>query len=545
MKRLALVAVAVCGSLWAQNQNRDLCAPAPGTVAPSLPAKLLSGQGEIDFPITTSSREAQAFFNQGVAQMHSFWAIEAERSFLQAAALDPAAPMPQWGIAMVAAGDFRPRFQLVRDTVRRRDGTTNNSRVPSGGVKRAQEAAKRAQELAEVPGKATPLEKLYIASIAARRQAAAKDADDAYIAGLRAIMAAQPDQVEAKTYLALHLMAGFTTPAREPRPGTMEAVALLRDLMVKAPDHMGVHHYVIHGWEGSSFAKEAWESCRRYPALVPNIPHALHMPGHIWAQTGKWDEAEKSFEEARDNELSYLRADQLYPNGHHGHNVHFLISSAGFNEKYEKAMENARALMEFKETPREAAMPDGPYIAYRQAWFSLMRTLVQFEKWDEILDGRTLPVHDKPRERAWRHWAMGLAHVAKGDAKQAANQAAAMDKALKDFEEKTGEDVAPPLAVAREELSGQVAAAKRNVNKAIEILLSAAKKERALRYTEPPSYPRPVLEVLGKLALAHGRTQVAEAAFREALDQYPESPRALRGLDEAMQRPGRTTSARR
>ena len=68
--------------------------------------------GTVHLPITTTSPEAQQFFDQGVAQMHSFWAREAERSFLQAAALDPAAPMPHWGIAMVAAGDWRPRFQL-------------------------------------------------------------------------------------------------------------------------------------------------------------------------------------------------------------------------------------------------------------------------------------------------------------------------------------------------------------------------------------------------------------------------------------------------
>src|SRR5438477_9896539 len=78
----------------ANNANKDMCAPPPGGVAPSLPARLLTGQGTeyIHFPITTASPEAQKFFLQGVAQMHSFWANEAERSFLQAAALDPAAP---------------------------------------------------------------------------------------------------------------------------------------------------------------------------------------------------------------------------------------------------------------------------------------------------------------------------------------------------------------------------------------------------------------------------------------------------------------------
>ena len=100
-----------------ETKPKDMCAPPPGGTAPTLPARIMTGQGQIDFPITTSNQKAQEFFNQGVAQMHSFWAFEAERSFLQAAALDPQAPMPQWGIAMVAAGDYRPRFQLVRDNV--------------------------------------------------------------------------------------------------------------------------------------------------------------------------------------------------------------------------------------------------------------------------------------------------------------------------------------------------------------------------------------------------------------------------------------------
>src|SRR5690606_16116227 len=97
----------------------DACVPPPGGTAPPLPAKLMEGQGTVHFPITTKSPEAQKFFSQGVAQMHSFWAREAERSFLQAAKLDPEAPMPHWGIAMVAVGDFRPRFQLAGDPTRR------------------------------------------------------------------------------------------------------------------------------------------------------------------------------------------------------------------------------------------------------------------------------------------------------------------------------------------------------------------------------------------------------------------------------------------
>ena len=122
----------------------DNCAPPPSSLAPTLPAKILPGMGTVHLAITTSSPEAQQFFDQGMSQMHSFWAREAERSFLQGAALDPAAPMPQWGIAMVAAGDWRPRFQI--DTLGAFFGKT-----VAPAAARARIAAKKAVELSHAP----------------------------------------------------------------------------------------------------------------------------------------------------------------------------------------------------------------------------------------------------------------------------------------------------------------------------------------------------------------------------------------------------------
>ena len=536
MRRSLFAVLFASATLFAATETKpkDMCVPPPGGAAPSLPARILTGQGRIHFPITTSSGKAQEFFNQGVAQMHSFWATEAERSFLQAAALDPQAPMPHWGIAMVAAGDYRPHFQLVRDNVSSNvKKLAASPLVPEGGPARAIAAAKKALELSTAPGKANDLEKLYIASIAARRNPDSKDPDGDYIKGLRAVIAAYPQEVETKTYLALHLMMGFSTPDRQPAPGSMEAVAILRELLVSAPDHFGVHHYVIHGFEGSTFAKDAWPSCRRYPELVTNIPHALHMPGHIWAQTGKWEEAAESFESAAANERGYMSADKLYGRGHHGHNVHFLIATYFFQGKYEKAMEAAHELLGFKENPREAAAIDNWYTAYRQGWFGLMETLVHFEKWDEILDGKTLIVYDKPREQAWRHWAMGLALASKGDTRGAKGEAKAMDVALKELKEKT-KDTPKPLLVARQELDGQIAFAAGKIDKSLRTLQAAVHAERALRYTEPPSYPRPVSEILGTKALDKGKLRIAEEAFRQALEQYPESPRAVTGLAETL-----------
>jgi tetratricopeptide (TPR) repeat protein len=526
----AVVLLLAAASLFAQSKQPDACAPPPSGVAPSLPAKLMTGQGAVHFPITTSSPKAQQFFDQGVAQMHSFWSTEAERSFRQAAELDPEAPMPYWGIAMVAAGDYRPRFQL--EGYEKIFGRGN----PLRAITRAAEAARRAEELSKAPGKVTPLEKLYVASIAARRDLNSKDRDEGYIQGLRAIVAQYPDEVEARTFLALHLMRGYELPQKTPRSTTMEAVGILRDLLVKAPNHPGVHHYVIHAFEGSTFAKDAWPSCKRYAELVPNIPHALHMPGHIYAQTGRWEDAASAFAAAAENERGYIRADTLYGTGHHGHNVHFLATSYSFEGQYDKAREAARELLGFKENPREQASLDGFTSAYRQGWFAMLRTLVQSESWDEIIEGKALPSYAKPREQAWRHWATALAYANKGDIDQAKAEAKLMEESLTEYKDKVKMPVPEVLDVARAELDGHLRLAEGKLDAGLKKLDQAAGLELHMMYSEPPYYPRPVLEAMGQVALKNGRLQEAESAFRRALEQYPASHRAQSGLRAALER---------
>ncbi len=506
----------------------DNCTPPPSALAPTLPAKLLPGMGTVHLAITTGNPETQKFFDQGLAQMHSFWAREAERSFLQAAALDPEAPMPQWGVAMVAAGDWRPRFQI--DLLSQVSG-----RQTPPATNRARTAAQRAVELSQVAGKATDLEKLYIAAVAARRDPNAKDADEAFVQGTRALLGKYPGEVEAQLDLALTIMRGFTLPDKKPRaPGTTEAVAILRSLLPKVPDHPGLHHYIIHGFEGASFAKEAWPSCEKYAQLVPNIPHALHMPGHIYSQTGRWADAAKAFSAAAENERGYMQQDKQYGDGHHGHNVHYLATAYSFEGRYDDAVEAAKELLAFKENPRQAGAPDLMTGAMAQGWFAMLRTLVQFEKWDAILDGQTLPEYAKPRQQAWRHWARAVAYANKGNAAGAQEESRLFEQAMTDFRVKTQRPEPPELQVAREELAGHLEVAAGHIDKGLKQLEGASKAERKLTYTEPPYYPRPVAEAMGHAALRNHKPAIAERSFRIALEQYPSDAHAENGLKAAM-----------
>ena len=514
MKLTLLLTIAMAAAAQ-QPKGGDNCAPPPSSLAPTLPAKILPGMGSVHLPITTSSAEAQRFFDQGVAQMHSFWAREAERSFLQAAALDPAAPMPHWGIAMVAAGDWRPRFQI--DTL----GAFFGKQV-APATWRARAAARTALELSQAPGKASDLEKMYIAAIAARRDADAKDPEEAFVKGLRALLAAHPGEVEAQLDLALMIMRGFTEPDKRPvAPGSMEAVEILRGLLPRVPDHPGVHHYIIHAFEGSTFAKEAWPSCEKYVQLVPNIPHALHMPGHIYSQTGRWSDAAQAFTDAAKNERQWMAQDKLYGDGHHGHNVHYLATAYSFEGRYDDAMEAAKELLQFKENPAQQAAADGVGSAHAQGWFAMLRTLVQFEKWDLILAGETLPVLARPRQEAWRHWARAVAYANQRKAAGGREEAAKFDESLADYRARTHRANPTELEVARQEMEAQLELADGHTDRALKLFEQASNAERRLVYTEPPYYPRPVAEAWGRAALQSHKAQLSERAFRIALEQYP------------------------
>jgi len=539
---LCLLAAAGCALLFAaqgKEPQNDLCVAPPGA-RPSLPARLLPGQGKIDMPITTKSPEAQKFFNQGVAQMHSFDGREAERSFLQAAQLDPEAPMPHWGIAMAAAGDYRPGFQL-RDngsppTARRTPA--NTGRGPSGR-ERAREAAAKAQQLSH---RGDRREQLYIAAAAARRNPESKDPGADYLRAWREVIREFPRDLEAKTYLALALMNGYTGVDKKPRPGTEEAVALLREVLEQDPDHIGAHHYVIHALEGSRRPQDAWHSSKRYPELVPGVPHALHMPGHIYVQSERWADAVNAFEQAASKESALLAADQLYPNGHHGHNVHFLTHAYCFLDKYEEAMERSGRLLQIRETPREASQPANTRTAYRQGWFARLRTLVHFRKWDAILEGSALPEYPGPRERAWRNWGRGLAFAARGQVDSGRTELAALEQQLKAWKKVAGSD-SPQLQAAKLDLAGHLNLAAGRVSRGLDELERAANLELRLRYNEPPTYPRPVWEALGEAALEARQWTRAESAFRRALEQFPASPGAKRGLDAARLRGGATVTS--
>lgn len=533
----------------AQAPQPDMCIVPPGA-QPLLPAKLLPGMGITkDFPVTTKSEEARAFFLQGVSQIHSFWFQESERSCTQALELDKDMAMAHWCIALSAASDYRPAFQLLRDPTNGGGARVAAAAEPSADAVarstsgaaidpqvRARESIAKAMALRD---KVTPRERLYIEAQAARRATGPRDAADAaYIAGLRKLVAAYPDDLEAKSMLGLAIDNGFEAASKEPREHTMEAIALLEEVVAKDDGQFGAHHYLIHAYEGSKTPEKAWRDNQRYAGLVTNIPHALHMPGHIYAQSDKIQEAISAFSAAAANEQKWIASDSLYPTGHYGHNVHFLIHALNLGGRYDDSMKWVQDLFTYKENPRERSGNNQRGV-WRQGYFGLIKSVVRFEKWNEILDGKTIPVYDKPEQQAWRHWAMGLAYSASGQPDKAKATLAEMHKDLD-----AATSAKEPIGIAAQELEATIAARAGDRKKAYELYQKAADREAHIMYTEPPAYPRPVVEGWANVALALSDYATAEKAYREALAREPGSGRAFFGLAASLEGQGKITEAR-
>jgi tetratricopeptide (TPR) repeat protein len=513
---------------FAQDQTAVCHTPAQ-TKEATTPARLFEGAGKVHMPITTKSAEAQAFFDQGLALLHSFWYYEADRSFEQAARLDPECAMAQWGIAMTNVNDAR------RDA-----------------------AIKRAKELS---AKVSERERLYIAAVEARYQGeretvqnnASLGSSTPYRKAMWRLVAAYPDDLEAKLFLALASMAGYERDG-SPKPGTIEAITLCQLVLTKAPDHLAAHHYLIHAFESGKQAKDGVPHADVYGSLAPKVGHAVHMPGHIYVHVDRWEDAAKAFEASAEVDRNYMRAEHEISDhaaGPYGHNVHFLAMVYGYQGRYRDAARVSQELLQLATQPGETTSRAG-----LEGRLALLRTLVRFEKWDEILDGKTLPSEGNYEVfKAWRYYATGLARLGKGDTAGARAELENLEREtawLKDKFPKVKDlpqagrqrQLLRALGVAPFELRGRILAREGKADEAIAALRQGIEEEIKLGYSEPPIYPNPMEEVAGKACLALQRWTEAEEFFRAALERDPGSGRAFFGLMEACQSAGKGTEAR-
>ena len=220
--------------------------------------------GTVHFPISCAA-SVQKPFARGVALLHSFWYEEAEKEFLDIAKDDPRCAMAHWGVAMSLW------HQLWNQP---------DAKIVARGKKEVKAAGKLDRH-------ATPREKAYIAAMAAfysgnvKYDARAK----AYSLAMKKVYETYPDDHEAATFYALSLLSFDETLEHR-----KEAAAILEKLFAIEPDHPGVAHYLIHAYDTPQLAQLGIPAARRYAQVAPAAPHALHMPSHIFARVGLWQD---------------------------------------------------------------------------------------------------------------------------------------------------------------------------------------------------------------------------------------------------------------
>src|SRR5579863_2888403 len=226
--------------------------------------------GTVHFSISCVA-PVQKPFARGVALLHSFWYEEAEKEFLDIAKDNPHCAMAHWGVAMSIW------HQLWNEP----DAT-----VIARGLNEANTAKKLAAN-------STSRENAYIAAITAfygnsenlDHAARAK----AYSDAMQKVYATYPDDHEAAVFYSLSLLAS-EPHADATFANRKQAATILEKLFATEPDHPGVAHYLIHAYDKPQLAQLGIPAARRYAQVAPAAPHALHMPSHIFARVGLWQD---------------------------------------------------------------------------------------------------------------------------------------------------------------------------------------------------------------------------------------------------------------
>jgi tetratricopeptide (TPR) repeat protein len=481
----------------------------------------LTAVGRQHHPIQTKSKEAQEYFDQGITLLYGFNHEEAARSFEKAGQLDPASPMPLWGIALAVG----PNYNLDVDAERE---------------KQAFEAIQKARKLAQ---SAPRVEQDYVSALAARYSGDAnpdykKLARD-YAAQMRELSNKYPDDLDAATLYAESLMNlnPWKLWSLDGAPGenTEEIVRILESVLERDPTHAGANHYYIHAVEASASPQRALPSAARLEQMVPKAGHLVHMPSHIYSRVGYFSEAAGSNVKAIEADRSYAkeaeRSGSLYDLMYHSHNEHFLAYAAAMEGRYAEARKAAET-MEKRLLPHADMMPMLEAFLWTPIWVDL-----RFAKWQEILARPEPPANRKVPHLMWRYSRSmayaGQQQAAKADAEHAlyVKEASSLPNENPIGQMNPNETM---LAVMNEVVAAKLDLAKGNTESAIKHWRAAAAAQDKLNYTEPPDWYYPVRESLGAALLARGKAKEAEEVFREDLRRNPRNPRSLFGLKESL-----------
>lgn len=433
--------------------------------------------GSVSFQ-TSCNPKVKEEFNRAVALLHSFWLDEAQRSFKAVARRDPECAMAQWGIAMT-------NFNQV------------NGGPTAAGVAAANQALAKAHSARERDVRETAYIRALHQFFDGYSEKDFANFAERYAGAMAQVAAAYPSDLEAQIFYALALINS------EPRDVALAnkkaAVAILYPLFRAHPRHPGIAHYIIHACDNPGMAQEGLEAAERYAAIAPSVPHALHMPSHIFMRLGLWQgdiRSNLASKAASENPTMHVGAqDRL-------HAIDFLEYAYLQSGQFEQASAIVTEAKTVKESDVDPRFPN--YYSIVEARYPVLLA-IETEDWNAA-------ANLKLQGPNWFTQAQGLlAHaVAAGHLRDAEGGKAAKDALEASVAPYPQVRAGSPNATLPDEIRAWAQFSQGDVAGAVSLLEPVADRQDKLG---EEGIEVPAREMLAQMLLLDGR-------FADALEQY-------------------------
>src|SRR5712671_6886353 len=522
--------IALVSALFVLRNTESATPPEPGD---------LRGAGKVTFQITCDP-DVQSDFARGVALLHSFFYEEARRVFTSVAERDPKCAVAQWGIAMTW---WHPIWTPPNpDEMRAGKAAIEKAMSMNAGSDRERGfiAALNTYYNTADSSSAAPVGQSCHGPVGPR------DRVVAYEKAMRQLRDKYPDDFEVQTFYAFAVLAtGYATPNDTSLSKQLEAAGILEKLWKQNANHPGVVHYLIHSYDYPQLAERGLTAAKTYDSIAPWVPHALHMPSHIFTRLGMWDESIAANRASAEASRAYSA--MRHRDATEAEELHALDYMA-YSYLQEAQDAEAKKIVELAAKVRKT----NPALEFSAAYaLAAIPTRYAFER-NDWAAAANLAIPNLP------HWssfpfmealieyghALGRAHI--GDLDGARKAIARMQQLRDATKEPKFDYFKSHLDLQMQAASAWVAASEGKKNEAIEMLRRAADAEDLLgKHPVSPGAFVPIREHLGTLLLEVGQAKQAQREFEAALKIYPGRFRGLYGAARAAEQNGDKENATR
>jgi len=477
---------------------------------------------------------------RGVALLHSFFYEEARRVFTSVAERDPKCAMAQWGIAMTW---WHPIWTPpTPDEMRAGKAAIEKAMAMNAGTDRERGFITALNVYYNTPDSSTA----GAVGQSCHGPVGARDRVIAYEKAMRQLRDKYPDDFETQTFYAFAVLAvGYATPSDTSLSKQLEAAAILEKLCKQNANHPGVVHYLIHCYDYPALAQRGLAAARNYASIAPWVPHALHMPSHIFTRLGMWDESIAANRASAEASRAY--AAMRHRDATEAEELHALDYMA-YSYLQEAQDSEVKKIVDLAATVRKT----NPELEFSAAYaLAAIPTRYAFER-NDWAAAAALRIPNVP------HWfsfpfmealieyghALGRAHT--GDLDGARKAIARMQQLRDATKDSKFDYFKSHLDLQMQAASAWVAASEGKKNEAIEMLRQAADAEDTLgKHPVSPGAFVPIREQLGSLLLESDQAKQALREFEAALKIYPGRFRGLYGAARAAEQTGDKQNASR